>query len=90
MYQRDAIIVEVGDIVERGEVLGKLFCHGPGAHIDFGLLDQGEDACTYQYFSEAAKTIFDSLWDLYGYGDDFWYTPPYTNTILAIPILNKY
>jgi hypothetical protein len=34
--------------------------------------------CTYQYFTQTAKTIFDSLWDLYGYGDDFWYTPPYT------------
>ena len=87
-YQRDAINVEVGDIVERGEVLGKLLCHGPGTHIDFGLKDQDEDACTYQYFSETAKGIFDTLWDLFGYGDDSWYTPPYTGPISTMPILN--
>ena len=78
IFQRDAIIVEEGDLIERGEILGELLCHGPGAHIDFGLKDQDEDSCTYQYFSETAKTTFDLLWSLYGYGDDSWYITPYT------------
>lgn len=71
--QRDAINFEVGQTVQRGEVLGELLYQGSGTHIHFGMYDLGESVCAYHYFSETAKAIFDPLWDKYGWGDDSWY-----------------
>ncbi|MHA1109698.1 MAG: hypothetical protein ACTSRE_01245 [Promethearchaeota archaeon] len=72
-YQEDAISVEVGQIVTRGEVIGELLNYGDGTHIHFGMYNNTADVCAYQYFSETAKAIFDPIWDVYGWGDDFWY-----------------
>jgi len=72
--QRDAINVEVGQTVLRGEVLGMLLYQGSGTHIHFGMHDLGESVCAYHYYTNEAKAIFDPLWDKYGYGDDSWYT----------------
>ncbi|MBN1328318.1 MAG: M23 family metallopeptidase [Candidatus Heimdallarchaeota archaeon] len=73
-YQRDAINVNIGDTIQRGEVLGMLLYQGSGTHIHFGMYDQGEAVCAYQYFTEEAKLTFNTLWDKYGWGDDSWYT----------------
>jgi len=72
--QRDAINVEEGEIIAKGEVLGELLYQGSGTHIHFGMYDMGESVCAYHYYSNTAKSIFDPLWDQYGYGDDSWYT----------------
>ncbi len=74
--QRDAINVEVGQTIQRGEVLGELLIHRGGTHIHFGMHDQGESVCAYHYFSETAKAIFNPLWIKYGFGDDSWYDDP--------------
>lgn len=71
--QKDAIAVEKGQTISRGELLGELLYHGSGTHIHFGMYDSNADVCAYQYFSETAKSLFHPLWDLYGWGDDFWY-----------------
>ncbi|MHA1555981.1 MAG: M23 family metallopeptidase [Candidatus Heimdallarchaeota archaeon] len=73
-YQRDAINVEIGQTIQRGEILGELLYQGSGTHIHFGMYDQNEDVCAYHYYTETAKSIFDPLWDQYGWGDDSWYT----------------
>jgi len=74
-YQHDAIVVEVGQTISRGEVIGELLNYGEGTHIHFGMYDDTEnvDVCPYHYFSETAKSIFDPIWDANGWGDDFWY-----------------
>ncbi len=74
-YQEDAIVVEVGQTISRGQVIGELLNFGSGTHIHFGMYDDSEnvDVCPYHYFSETAKSIFDPIWDLNGYGDNFWY-----------------
>ncbi|HUT79627.1 MAG TPA: M23 family metallopeptidase [Candidatus Bathyarchaeia archaeon] len=64
--QRDAIVVELDQIVLRGQVLGQLLYHGEGTHIDFMLIKQGSPVCPYPYFSDSAKNLFDSLWIKYG------------------------
>ena len=60
--QKEAIAVKVNQIVTKGEVLGQLLYHGDGCHIHFMIRHKGEDVCPYQFFSEDAKTLFDSLW----------------------------
>ena len=72
--QRDAINVVVGETISRGEVLGTLLYQGSGTHIHFGMYDGNDPVCAYHYYSETAKSIFDPLWDQYGWGDDSWYT----------------
>lgn len=60
-YQRDAIIVEVGQILHVNETIGSLLVHGSGAHIHFGLLTYGTAVCPYRYFTPEAKAIFDAV-----------------------------
>lgn len=75
--QLDSLNINEGDIIQRGEVIGDLLVHGSGSHIHFGMYDESleeeKSVCPYQYFSEAAKVTFHSIWDVNGYGDDFWY-----------------
>lgn len=66
--QKDAIVVEVNHYVSRGEVLGELLYHGDGTHIHFGVKYKGNDVCPYNYFSNEAKILFDSLFAIYGVG----------------------
>jgi murein DD-endopeptidase MepM/ murein hydrolase activator NlpD len=78
LLQRDALAIDEGDILEKGDFIGNLLVHGSGSHIHFGMYDESlkenKTLCAYNYFSESAKTIFNTLWDFCGYGDDFWYT----------------
>ncbi len=60
--QLDAIIVEIGQVVTQGELIGNLLYHRAGAHIHFMLQKNNEPVCPYQYFSADAKSIFDNLW----------------------------
>ncbi len=62
------IYVKVGQTVSRGEIIGKLLYHGEGTHIHFGMKESGNDVCPYLFLSPTAKTTFDSLWALYGFG----------------------
>ncbi len=64
--QLDAILVEAGQEVTQGEVIGNLLLHRGGAHIHFMLHKNFEPVCPYLYFSEGAKTIFDALWNQIG------------------------
>ena len=71
--QADAINVEEGRTVFKGEILGKLLYHGSGTHIHWGMYEDGQDICGYQYFSAEAKVLFLELWEKYGWGDDSYY-----------------
>ncbi len=64
--QLEAILVEIGQEVTRGELVGYLLYHRAGAHIHFMLQKNNEPVCPYQYFSAEAKTIFDGLWGQIG------------------------
>ena len=85
-YQRDAINVTEGQMIQEGDIIGMLLYHGEGTHIDFSMRDQDEVICPYQYFSNEAKTIFDALWDKCGYGDDSWYINPIPLKFHVTPI----
>jgi hypothetical protein len=60
--QLDAIIVEIGQEVTAGQLLGQLFLHEPDAHIHFMLHKNNEPVCPYLYFSSDAKATFDTLY----------------------------
>lgn len=64
--QLDAILVEIGQEVTQGELIGNLLYHRAGAHIHFMLSKNNEPVCPYLYFSAEAKTIFDDLWGQIG------------------------
>ncbi|MHA1171323.1 MAG: M23 family metallopeptidase [Candidatus Heimdallarchaeota archaeon] len=64
--QLDAIIVDIGQEVTQGQLLGQLFLHRNGAHIHFMLHKNHEPVCPYLYFSSAGKVIFDTLWSQFG------------------------
>ncbi|NHJ47756.1 MAG: M23 family metallopeptidase [Asgard group archaeon] len=64
--QLDAITVEIGQEITKGDILGQLFYHEPGAHIHFMLHKKNVPVCPYQYFSPEAKAIFDTLWTQIG------------------------
>ncbi|MGC9781530.1 MAG: hypothetical protein HZR80_19990 [Candidatus Heimdallarchaeota archaeon] len=64
--QLDAMIVEIGQVVTQGELLGHLLFHRMGAHIHFMLHKNYKPVCPYLYFSSEAKTIFDTLWTQIG------------------------
>ncbi len=66
-YQRDAIIVEVGQILNVNETIGNLLVHGDGAHIHFGLLTYGTGVCPYQHFTSEAKALFDAVFPYVNY-----------------------
>ncbi|NHJ38408.1 MAG: M23 family metallopeptidase [Asgard group archaeon] len=66
--QREAIDLEIGQIVTRGNILGQLLYHGEGTHIHFMIKYNGNDACPYNYFSNEAKILFDSLFAICGVG----------------------
>ena len=64
--QLDAIIVDIGQEVTKGELLGQLFLHHNGAHIHFMLHKNSERVCPYLYFGTEGKVIFDTLWSQIG------------------------
>ncbi|MBK5112670.1 MAG: hypothetical protein KGD59_06375 [Candidatus Heimdallarchaeota archaeon] len=64
--QLDALLVDIGDEVVQGQLLGPLFLHRGGAHIHFMLHKNNEPVCPYLYFSYDAKTTFDTLWSQLG------------------------
>jgi len=66
--QRESISVEIGQKISRGEFLGMLLYHGSGTHIHFGMKVSGESVCSYNYLSNDAKALFDSLWLKCGMG----------------------
>jgi hypothetical protein len=72
--QRDAILVKFGQILEPGEIIGKLFFHESQALLHFGVKESKTDICAYQFFNPSAKTTFLDLWNICGYGDSSWYT----------------
>ncbi len=65
-YQLDEITVDVGQLINKGEVIGTLLYHRIDAHIHYALYEKGDTVCPYPFFSEEAKIIFDMLWSLYG------------------------
>ena len=77
--QLDNILVEIGQEVVAGEVIGYLLRHRPSAHIHYMLQMNFEPVCPYKYFSPEAKGIFDALWPYIGYG-----TNPCNDTSLPI------
>jgi hypothetical protein len=66
--QREALIIKVGQTVERGESLGFLLWHGSGTHIHFGLKESGDNVCPYQFMIPSAKSTIDYFFALYGSG----------------------
>ncbi len=66
--QREAITLKVNQIVAQGEMLGELLYHGDGTHIHFMIRYKGDAVCPYNFFSESAKNLFDSLWVTCGVG----------------------
>jgi hypothetical protein len=80
-FQRDAINVTEGQLLQEGDIIGMLLYHGSGTHIDFALMELGIFTCPYQFFTTEARSIFNTLWDVCGYGDDSWYTTPTTTTL---------
>jgi len=67
-YQLDAIIVQVGDHVYANQTIGELLHHGSGAHIHFGIIDNSEWVCPYQYFTADAQSTFQHLYVDMGLG----------------------
>ena len=72
--QREAILVKFGQILEAGETIGKLLNLGPEALLHFGVKENKNDVCGYQFFNPTAKSTFLALWNVCGYGDSSWYT----------------
>lgn len=68
--QLDAIIVEIGQVVTQGELIGQLLYLSPATHIHYSLQKNGQAVCPYLYFSTEAKGIFDSLWSQIGSSSD--------------------
>ena len=67
--QADAIAVKVGQIINQGEIIGLLLYQGSGTHIHFGMKENGNSICPYQFLNTEAKELFDTLWAIYGDGD---------------------
>ncbi len=50
------MLVKNGDRVRQGDLIGRLVHGGDGAHIDFGVSQQGKDrSCPEPYFTEEAR-----------------------------------
>jgi len=68
--QLDAIVIEIGQFVTQGELIGQLLYLSPATHIHYSLQKNGLAVCPYLYFSSEAKGIFDILWDQIGSSTD--------------------
>ncbi len=68
--QLDAIVVEVGQVVTQGELIGQLLYMSPYTLIHYSLLKNGKAVCPYLYFSPEAKATFDLLWPQIGSSTD--------------------
>ena len=68
--QLNALVVEVGQVVTQGELIGQLLYLSPGTHIHYSLQKNGQAVCPYLYFSVEAKGIFDNLWSQIGSSSD--------------------
>lgn len=53
--QLQKIVVEVGDKVTRGQLIGKLYAHGGFPHIHFAVSKNGEWVDPFPYFTEEAQ-----------------------------------
>ena len=68
--QLNALVVEVGQVVTQGELIGQLLYLSPGTHIHYSLQKNGQAVCPYLYFNVEAKGIFDNLWLQIGSSSD--------------------
>jgi murein DD-endopeptidase MepM/ murein hydrolase activator NlpD len=55
IIQRENILVEEGQIVSQGDIIGLLYQVGEYGHVHFGLLKFGEAICPDPYFTPEAK-----------------------------------
>lgn len=54
--QLDNIYVTSGEKIAQGELIGKLYTVGNGAHVHFGLKENGNWVCPEIYFTSEART----------------------------------
>jgi len=53
--QLENIMVDEGQEVSQGELIGNLFFGATGAHVHFGLYYKNDDICPEPYFTQAAR-----------------------------------
>ncbi len=61
--QKDGLNITKGDILQKGEIIGNLFVHGPGSHIHFGMYDESiqdkeRTVCAYSFSQKPRKPLF--------------------------------
>lgn len=53
--QLDNIFVTSGQTLSQGDLIGKLYVVGDGAHVHFGLYKDGKTICPEPYFTPEAR-----------------------------------
>ena len=87
--QKNAFLFKNGDTVTAGQVIGKLFRGGDGAHIDFGITEPGTRVCPEPSFTESAKNILvklhSPLW-IFGIKIEMYYSIHFGNLVVKVNI----
>jgi len=66
-YQADALVAKIGQVLEKGDLIGTLMKYGDSAHVHFGMKENHQDVCPYLFLTASAKATFDQLFAKVGY-----------------------
>jgi ketosteroid isomerase-like protein len=76
---RAAVLVKRGDALARDQVIGSLIRGGPGAHVHFGVRQNGNWVCPGHYFDPATRAAIQAQYEATGFASDLLHYPMLCN-----------